>query len=124
VRLTEREFEQLCGQKTKNAATMRRGPKEAEIQNSIRECLRWNGWFVVRHQQTLGSHRGLSDLTAIKDGVTVYIEVKTPHGVLSADQEAFRAEIEAHGGTYIVARSVEDVQALCGDFAKCLCQKK
>lgn len=121
MRLTEREFEQLFAKKTKNA--VRRGPKEAEIQNSIRECLRWNGWFVIRHQQTLGSHRGLSDLTAIKDGVTVYIEVKTKTGVLSADQEAFKEEIEAHGGKYIVARSIEDVQELCGDFAKCICNE-
>lgn len=122
MRLTEREFEQLFVKKAKSGKP--RGPKEAEIQSAIRECLRWNGWFVIRHQQTLGSHRGLSDLTAIKDGVTVYIEVKTMSGVLSADQEAFRDEVEAHGGTYIVARCVEDVQMLCGDFSKCCGQNR
>ncbi len=122
MRLTEREFEQLFIKKTKGGRS--RGPKEADIQSAIRECLRWNGWFVIRHQQTLGSHRGLSDLTAIKDGLTVYIEVKTASGILSADQEAFKAEIEAHGGRYIVARSVEDVQELCGDLTKCRCAKR
>lgn len=109
MRLIEHEFAQLkAGKKAKPKA-----PKEVDIQSAIRDYLRWSGWFVIRHQQTLGSHKGLSDLTAIKAGRTVYIEVKTPKGVLSADQEQFRSDIEAHGGTYIVARSVDDVRALC-----------
>lgn len=92
----------------------RKGLTETEIQNQIREHLRWAGWFVIRHQQGLGCHKGLSDLTAIRDGRTVYIEVKRPNGVLSEYQEEFQRQIEAHGGTYIVARSVDDVAGLCG----------
>ena len=47
---------------------------------------------------------------ALKDGIHLWIEVKTPHGRLSKYQEQFRDDILAHGGTYIVARSVEDIE--------------
>ena len=49
--------------------------KETAIQNRIRDFLRMHGWYVMRHQQSLGSLKGMSDLTAIKDGKTIYIEV-------------------------------------------------
>jgi hypothetical protein len=110
VRLSEKELIQLQqGKKGKP-----KGLKETEIQSAIRDFLRWRGWFVIRHQQSLGSHKGLSDLTAIKHGRTVYIEVKTPNGAQSEDQIGFQADIESHGGTYVVARCVEDVEFLCG----------
>lgn len=38
------------------------------------------------------------------------IEVKTRRGRQSADQLEFEREWIEHGGTYIVARSVEDVE--------------
>ena len=43
-------------------------------------------------------------------GRIVCIEVKSAKGKLSPDQEAFKQNIEANGGIYILARSVEDVQ--------------
>ena len=108
MRMSEADFARLTsGKKGKS-----KGPTETEIQNAIREYLRWRGWFVIRHQQGLGCHKGLSDLTAIKNGQTVYIEVKAPKGKLSEWQQDFQADIEAHGGLYVVARSVEDVEFL------------
>lgn len=83
---------------------------ETEIQNQIREFLRLNGWYVMRHQQSLGSLKGMSDLTAIKDGNTIYIEVKTPRGIQSKYQKEFQKEIELHGGIYLLARSVDDIR--------------
>ena len=82
---------------------------EGMIQNSIRDFLRQFGWFVLRHQQGMGCHKGLSDLTAIKDGRTVYIEVKTPVGVQSVHQKQFQKDIEQHGAEYILAKRLEDV---------------
>jgi len=111
VRLSEREFAQLAASKK---SVKPKAPKETDIQNAIREYLRWHGWYVIRHQQSLGSLKGLSDLTAIKGGWTVYIEVKKPAGTLSEDQEKFRDNVVEHGGTYVVARRVEDVHFLCG----------
>ena len=108
MRMSEADFARLAkGKKDKP-----KGPTETDIQNAIREYLRWRGWFVIRHQQGLGCHKGLSDLTAIKNGKTVYIEVKRPMGKQSEWQLDFQADIEAHGGLYVVARSVEDVEFL------------
>lgn len=111
MRISEREFAQLSvGKKAAKPKT----PKETDTQNTIREYLRWHGWYVIRHQQSLGSLKGLSDLTALKEGWTVYIEVKTLTGRLSEDQEKFRDNVIAYGGTYVVARRMEDIQFLCG----------
>ena len=109
MRLSEREFANL-GIENK---TRLKGTKETDIQNAIRDYLKWHGWLVIRHQQTLGSHKGLSDLTALKDGWTVYIEVKTPRGTRSQDQIDFCNDVIKHGGTYVLARSINDVKFLC-----------
>lgn len=111
--MSEAEFAQIMRGNT-GKGSKPKGPTETEIQNAIRDHLRWHGWFVIRHQQGLGCHKGLSDLTAIKDGRTVYIEVKTPRGSQSEAQREFQADIEAHGGLYVLARGVEDVEFLCG----------
>ena len=88
------------------------GEKETDIQNRIRDYLRWDGWYVIRHQQGLGSHKGLADLQAVKNDRSLFIEVKTATGDLSEDQRDFRDEILPHTGPhlgYLVARSVDDV---------------
>jgi len=82
---------------------------EKDIMGYIREYLRYGGWFVVRLFGGLGACKGISDLVAVKDGITLWIECKSPKGRLSRDQEAFREAIESHGGVYIVARSIDDL---------------
>jgi len=86
---------------------------ETDILRQIRARLQWDKWLVIRHQQGLGCHKGLSDLTALKNGQTVYIEVKKPGGRQSDVQKDFQADIEAHGGVYVLAKSVDDVEFLC-----------
>jgi Holliday junction resolvase len=88
--------------------------KESEIQAQIRDYLRWTGWFVVKIHQSLGSYRGIADLYALRDGQHVWIEVKTDRGVQSEYQKKFQRDIEKHGGTYILARGIEDVEHLGG----------
>ena len=83
---------------------------ESFILNQVRDILRLDGWDVTRHQQGMGSRRGFPDLTALKDGVTLYIEIKTQTGKQSAYQVEFEKICRAHGGTYILARSVDDVK--------------
>ena len=83
---------------------------ESFILNQVRDILRLDGWDVTRHQQGMGSRRGFPDLTALKDGVTLYIEIKTKTGKQSAYQVEFEKVCRAHGGTYILARSVDDVK--------------
>lgn len=54
---------------------------------------------------------GAPDIICVIAGQYVGIEVKAPKGKLSPLQEAFGKELEAAGGRYIVARSLEDVIA-------------
>lgn len=84
--------------------------KESEIQAQIKQYLQWRGWYVVKIHQSLGSHKGIADLYAIKGGRSVWIEVKTAKGKQSEHQREFEREITSHGGEYVVARGLEDVQ--------------
>jgi len=60
--------------------------------------------------------RGCADVIAVIGGKFIGIEVKTPKGVLSADQILFQKRLENAGGVYIVARSIADIEHLtnCG----------
>ncbi len=84
-------------------------PKESEIRAQVKEFLQWQGWFVFYHLQGLGSYPGLPDMQAVKDGRTIYIEIKRPGGRQSPGQKKFQQELEAAGGVYIVAREVDDL---------------
>ena len=86
--------------------------KETYIRRSITEALRLAGWAVFYIFQGLGSYKGISDLIAIKDGLTVYIEVKTETGRQSEYQKQFERIVTDHGGKYYVARSVNDIAEL------------
>lgn len=64
------------------------------------------------HLQGVGCRRGFPDLTVMKDGQTIYIEVKTETGKQSDYQKEFEQICKAHGCTYILARSTEDIADL------------
>lgn len=91
---------------------VRKQMNEAEVLAQVRAYLAYHGWLVMRIHQSLGSHRGLPDLVCLKDGVTIYVECKSQRAgaKLSGPQEIMRQEIEAHGGVFVVARCVEDVE--------------
>lgn len=91
---------------------------EGAILAALRNYLRLQGWYVIRHQQSMGSHKGLSDLTAIKDGITVYLETKRPGGTLSPVQEQFKTAIDSHGGVYRVVASYDDVITVVDDLER------
>ena len=48
--------------------------KESSIQTAISKALTENGWFVVKIM--MASKNGIPDLMAIKNGRTIFIEVK------------------------------------------------
>lgn len=85
---------------------------ETYIRRSITNALRLAGWDVTYHLQGVGCRRGFPDLTAMKDGETVYIEVKTPTGRQSDYQKEFEQICKAHGCRYLLARSVDDIAEL------------
>lgn len=110
--ITPAEYKALCGKHSIAGPTSRKEQPETAIRRAITEHLRLHGWKVARIVQSALSERGIPDLCAIRGGETVWIEVKTPRGRLSKYQEAWLQDLEDHGGWYIVARSIEDVEHL------------
>jgi hypothetical protein len=86
---------------------------ESGIRGMIVDYLRIKGWLVWVNWQGPFSYPGIPDLTAVRNGVTVWIEVKKPGGRLSADQKKFREDIEDYGGNWLLATCIEDIQSLC-----------
>ena len=85
---------------------------EGSVLQAVKQYLQLKGYYVIRIQQGLGCHRGLTDLIAIKDSKVLFIEVKTANSSRSKQspyQAEFQREIEAHGGTYMLVRSVEEL---------------
>ena len=95
--------------------------KESDIQRSILDYLAMRRHFFFRcntgaYKTEHGSFirfgsKGAADIFVCANGRMIGIEVKTASGKLSPDQEAFGKALEAAGGIYIVARSIDDVQA-------------
>ncbi len=83
--------------------------KESDILKQARDYLEMKGWFVIRVQQGLVCHKGISGLIAVKNGKTYFIEIKVPGGILSEYQKNLQKEIWDHGGEYIVIDSMEDL---------------
>lgn len=82
---------------------------EGDMKRAVKDYLRWQGWFCCHIQQGMGSYKGIPDIYAIKGGRSLWIEGKTAQGRQSEHQLQFEDEIKAHGGEYLVARSVDDV---------------
>jgi Holliday junction resolvase len=83
---------------------------ETDIRRQIQDYLRIRGWFVFYNLQGLGSYRGISDLTAVRAGRVLFIELKTARGRQSDYQKQFQADLEAAGGEYVLCRGVDDLQ--------------
>lgn len=97
---------------------MSRLTPETAVKRAIRAHLQGQGYFVYPNTAGMGSHPGISDMCAVRDGAVLWIECKSASGRLSPKQEQFRADIESRGGTYVIARSVDDLADLTGG---CLC---
>lgn len=100
---------------------------ESDIQNAIRLRLSELGFAVFRTNVgkvrmpdgrwfNTGLPKGHPDLYAVKSGKIYYIEVKTPTGKVSAEQEHFIATMrDRYGCVAGVVRSVEDAERLVND---------
>jgi Holliday junction resolvase len=81
--------------------------RESLIQTQIRKHLEKEGWMVIKLIQT--SMNGIPDLMALKNGRTVFIEVKQP-GKRPTDLQQYRIEkLHKAGFSAISATSVADV---------------
>ena len=101
--------------------------KENDIQNQILDYLTYKrGIYFWRSNNVpifdptkkifrkMPKHtpKGLPDITVIKDGKYIAVEVKAKGKYLSKDQKIFKENIEKNGGTYILARCIEDLQEI------------
>ena len=84
---------------------------ERDITRSIRDFLKVAGVCHYKQWQGLGSEKGIPDIICIEKGTGRYcgVEVKTATGKMSEHQLKWKQRIEAAGGRYILARSVDDV---------------
>lgn len=89
-------------------------PETAE-KNAIKDWLNFNGWFWYPNTAGLGSKPGIPDLTAIKNGVVVQIEVKAAKGRQSPKQIEFQGDWERAGGRYVCG-GVDAVISICGSL--------
>lgn len=97
---------------------------EGEIQKAICEYLQAKGYFFWRqnnhstYDRTRGRFRrpgkhfmyGLPDIFVVYRGKIIGIEVKRRLGKLSDYQEKFCTDFRLHGGVYLVARCIQDVE--------------
>lgn len=68
---------------------------ESKIQSKIVKKLTEDGWLVIKLIRT--SVSGVPDLMCLKEGKTMFIEVKQPKGVLSEIQQYRIAELRREG---------------------------
>lgn len=100
--------------------------KESDIQNEILEYLSFRQGVVawrnnnipvydpyksVYRRQPKWTPKGLPDILGILEGgIMLGIEVKTPNGKLSKDQEYILNKFKSQGGVAIKATCIEDVK--------------
>ena len=75
----------------------------------MKDYLNIRGWFNFHLMACTGSYKGAPDIIAIKNGRTLYIEVKRPGGKQSDHQREFQHNIWLKGGQYILVKCVEDI---------------
>jgi hypothetical protein len=83
--------------------------EETQIKHQIRDYLDLKGIFHFPVLQGLGAARGIPDRLICHHGKFIGLEVKARNGRLSPHQIQFRDRVEAAGGVYIEARSVDDI---------------
>lgn len=81
-----------------------------DVRDPIVQYLQVHGWLVYKNWQGPYSYPGVPDVTAIRDGEVWMIECKRRGGVLSSAQERFRDDWVGHGGKWMKAERVEDVE--------------
>ena len=88
---------------------MKKVTPETAIKKEVKDYLKLRGWFEFPITQGLGSYPGISDIIAVRNGVVLFIEVKTETGKQSGAQKEFELLCKDRGIPYILARSLEDV---------------
>lgn len=83
---------------------------EKEAVKQLKKFWKANGWYVIRNQQNIGSHKGLADFLVIRNGIHIFVEAKGEKGRQSPMQKQFQDDIEKVGSDYVLCKSVEDFE--------------
>ncbi len=83
---------------------------ESSIQTSIRNILKKSGWIVIKLIQT--SVNGIPDLMCLKNGKTIFVEVKQPGEKPSPLQLIRHSQLINEGFEVIVATGKEHINHL------------
>jgi hypothetical protein len=104
------------------------GPEHA-FQKEVLAHLKRNGFLPIRFNSQvgkssatgtllrgymiygLGMSSGLPDILAIKNGRSIFIEVKSPKGRLSDDQKKVHAELEKYKFPHTTVKSIPELDA-------------
>ena len=101
--------------------------KEADVQGAILEWLAWKHIFHYRNNSgafvfpETATHKrrffkagvvGAPDIVCVVKGQYVGIECKAAKGRQSDNQKEFQRQLEAAGGRYILAYSLDDVMGI------------
>lgn len=87
---------------------------ETDIKNQVKDYLSLKGYFHFHILQGLGAYKGIPDRIAIKDGRTIYLEIKKPNGTQSPEQIDFEKNITYQKGEYYLIKCLEDLIKVIG----------
>ena len=68
---------------------------ESKIQTKIKKKLEAEGWLVIKLIRT--SVNGIPDILALKNGKSIFIEVKQPNGKISEVQKLRIKQLQEQG---------------------------
>lgn len=103
--------------------------KESAIQTAIETYLHYrenlgklvyiknnSGAFKVKRSFVRFGKKGSSDFIIFTDGGVVFLEVKNEKGKQSPDQKEFEEKVSKLGYTYVLVRSLDEVENILKDF--------
>lgn len=88
---------------------MKKQTPEGMLTASVKQLLRSAGIFHWKVYQTLGSSPGVADIIGCYKGRMIAIELKSPNGKATPDQERFIQNVNDAGGIAFIAKTLDEV---------------
>jgi hypothetical protein len=90
---------------------------EGDIQSQCIDWLQIKKWYIIPNYKNKKPRvLGVSDITILKNGRTIWMEFKRENGKQSQEQIEFMWNVKNHGGEYIIIRSFEDMLNYLGEI--------
>ncbi len=82
---------------------------ENKVKDEVVQWLNLNHWFHFNIKQAKYCYKGIADRVAMKDGIVLWIELKTKKGKQSIEQIQFEQDVKDNGCHYLVVTCFEDI---------------